>query len=177
MDPLIRNWAGKDRAFRLSLGAVMDLEEAIGDGINPIYVRVVSGAFGVRDIYHTLRLSLIGGGMDALSAKRLLDDQFDAKPYMLHATVAGEILSALTTGIEESDSGSGGADAPMRFSEVSQICSVFNMSPQDLRDMRYADFVNLVRGYNAGSDTKAPHLTEEEFIDILNRYEPMGAEE
>lgn len=172
MDILVREWAGKERAFRLPLGGVMDLEEAVGDKINPIYVRVVSGSFGVKDLYYTLRLALVGGGMDVLDAKRLVDTQFDAKPYMEHATTAGEVLSALITGVEEMGNPSGDApDEPIKFSEVSQICTVFNVSPLELREMRYSDYVNMVRGYNAGADTKAPHLTEDEFADILNRYE------
>jgi len=173
MEILVTEWAGVERSFQLRFGDVLDLEEAAGDGIGVIFARVASGRFFARDVYHTIRLALIGGGMGAVDAKRLIDDRFETRPFMTNAVVAGEILSAIMVGVEPMEE-KPEADGNGRyvFSEVSQICRVFNMSPVELRDMRYDDFVNLVRGFNAASDTKAPHITEEEFEDILNRYEP-----
>lgn len=169
-------WAGKERSFRLRFGDVMDLEEACGEAIGTIFIRVTAGQFKVTFVYHTIRLGLVGAGMSLMDAKRLLADQFDARPYMDHAGVAGEILAALMVGVEPTEGDEASDPARIVFSEVSQICRVFNMSPQELRDMRYADFVNLLRGFNASSDKKAAHITEEEFMDILNRYEPEAAD-
>jgi hypothetical protein len=171
MAELIAEWAGKERLFRLTFGGVLDLEQAVGDGIGHVFIRVAGGQFKVGDVYHTMRLALIGGGMSVIDAKRLLEAHFDTRPYLENAGIAGQILSSLMTGVEEIGE-DGDVPEPHKFSEVSQICRVFHMSPQDLRDMRYADFVNMVRGYNAASETQAPHLSEEEFLDILNRHEP-----
>lgn len=171
MAEVVTEWAGKERLFRLSFGGVLDLEEATGDGIGHVFIRVAGGRFKAGDVYHTIRLGLVGGGMSVLDARRAMDRHFDTRPYMENASVAGEILSSLMVGVEE-EGDNKDVPPPHRFSEVSQICRVFNMSPQDVRDMRYADFVNMVRGYNAATDTKAPHLTEDEFLDILERFEP-----
>ena len=38
--------------------------------------------------------------------------------------------------------------------------------------MTYADFVNMVKGFNSASDRKAEPPTEEEFEAILAKYEP-----
>lgn len=176
MVDVIREWAGKERLFRLKFGNVLDLEEAVGSGVGEIFLRVAGGRFGVKDVYHTIRLGLIGAGTGLIDAKRLMEAHFDQRPYLENATLAGEILSDLMTGIEpvadkDGQEGKGGHE-PHKFSEISQICRTFNVSPLDLREMRYADFINMVRGFNAASEKKAPHLTEEEFIDILNRYEP-----
>lgn len=173
---LTLDWAGKERLFRLKFGDVMDLEEACGEAIGAIFIRVVGGQFKASFVYHTIRIGLIGAGMPVMDAKRLLADHFDARPYMDNASVAGEILAALMTGVEPSDNEDAPEPERIVFSEVSQICRVFNMSPQDLRDMRYADFVNLIRGFNASSQKQAEHITEDEFIDILNRYEPEAAD-
>ena len=173
---VVLEWAGKERSFRLTLGDVMSLEEACGEAIGAIFARVVGGNFKIGYVYHTIRLALISGGLSVMDAKRLVSNQFDAHPYLTHAAVAGEILTNLMGGIEPSDGQH--SDEPQRlvFSEISQICRVFNMSPIDLQEMNYSDFANMIRGYNAGAEKTAEHITEEEFMDILNRYEP-GAEE
>jgi len=173
---VVLEWAGKERLFRLKFGDVMDLEQACGEAIGTIFASVSGGSFKVGYVYHTLRLALISGGLSVMDTKRLVSNQFDAHPYMTHASVAGEILANLMVGIEPSEKESSGEPEPIVFSDVSQICRAFNMSPLDLREMRYSDFANMVRGFNAGSEAKADHITEEEFMDILNRYEP-GAED
>jgi hypothetical protein len=179
MVDVVREWAGKERLFRLNFGGVLDLEQATGDGIGNIFLRVVGGTFHAGHVYHTIRLALIGAGMGVLDAKRVMDAHFDTRPYLENASLAGEILTDLMSGVEPIEDEEGGEEAehePHKFSEVSQICRTFNLSPLDLRDMRYADFANMVRGFNAASDRKAPHLTEDEFIDILNRYEPEAVQ-
>ena len=174
MVEITHEWAGKERLFRLTFGSVMDLEEACGEGIGHIFVRIANSEFKVGEVYHVIRLALIEGGESIVDAKRLLTNHFDTRPYLENAALAGAILAALMVGVESFDEGDAGGDVPdaYKFSEVSQICREFNLSPQELREMRYSDFVNMVRGYNAGSDRQAAHLTDEEFTDILDRYEP-----
>lgn len=173
MAEVIAEWAGKERLFRLTFGGVLDLEEACGkQAIGSIFVRMGTGQFFAREVYEVLRLSLIGGGMKILEAKQLMDNHFDESPYVVNASIAGDVLIALMAGVEDGGSSDASEPEAMKFSEVSQICREFHMSPQDLRDMTYADFVNMVRGFNAASKTKAEHITEEEFEDILSRYEP-----
>lgn len=176
MAEIVKEWAGKERLFRLTFGGVMDLEEATGDPIGRVFIRVAGGQFKVADVYHAIRLALIGGGMSVIDAKRIMAAHFDTRPYMENAAVAGEVLAALMVGVEPSETASNSAPERVRFSEVSQICREFNMSPQELRDMRYPDFVNMVRGFNAGASRKAEHISEEEFMDILNRYEPEAVQ-
>tara|TARA_R110002049_G_scaffold23545_10_gene83646 strand:- start:37781 stop:38323 length:543 start_codon:yes stop_codon:yes gene_type:complete len=174
MAELIADWAGKERLFRLSFGAILDLEEICGkDAIGAIFLRVSAGKFKVSDIYHILRLALIGGGMSAVEVKQLMDLRFDTIPYMEHSALAGDILIAVMSGVErDEEDATNGDPTPWKFSEVSQICRVFNMSPIDVRDMQYADFINMVKGYNATSNQKASPPTEEEFEAILAKYEP-----
>lgn len=174
MQPLVCEFAGKKREFQLLFGGVLDLEEAVGEGIGRIFIRLVGGQFKIKDVRETLRLSLIGGGMSVARAQILIEDHFDQRPLMEHAGLAGEILSALMTGVEVDDAPQEEPSGdPYKFSEVAQICTVFSMSPNDLRATRYADFVNMVRGYNAASETKKLEpISEEEFDDILRRYEP-----
>lgn len=173
MAELITEWAGTERAFRLNFGGVLDLEEAVGkDAIGSIFLRVSTGQFRVSDVYHVIRLALIGGGMNSVEAKQLMDAHFDTRPYFENAQLAGDILLSIMSGVEDGDRDGEGDQKPMKFSEISQICRVFNMSPLDLREMSYADFFNLCKGYNANGPKKAEPPTEEEFEEILAKYEP-----
>lgn len=173
-----REWAGRERSFALSFGGVMDLEQACGDGKTPVAVgllfqRLTRGLFAASDIYHTIRLGLIGGGMPQADANALMKKHFDLVPYIRNASLAVDVLSAVMVGIEPTaPSDADPEPEPFKFSEVSQICQTFHMSPTDLRAMRFDDFVNLVRGFNAASSRQAEFLSEEEFNEILAKYEP-----
>lgn len=178
---LVREWAGRERVFALRFGDVLDLEQACGDGkeraaIGAIFMAISTGRFGVRDVYHTIRFALMGGGLERLRADQLMREHFDKGPYLAHVSLALEILNTLMGGIEPSDSEGSGDPTPLKFSEVSQICQTFHMSPNDLRAMRYDDFVNMIRGFNAGSNRKVEFLSDEEFADILAKYEPEALE-
>lgn len=175
MAEVIAEWAGKERLFRLTLGGVFDLEEACGkEAIGAIFLRVSTGQYRVDDLWHTIRLALIGGGENKVEAKRLMENHFHRTPYMENAALAGDILIALMSGAEEVDSKdeADSAPEPLKFSEVSQICRVFNLSPIELREIPYADFLNMVTGFNAAADQRAEPPTEEEFEEILAKYEP-----
>ena len=151
MDGIIRNWAGRDRVFRLRLGDVLDLEEALGrQPISVTFRRLATAEFGVMDVHETLRIGLIGGGESILDAKRLMDSHFERRGLMEQAGIAGDLLISIMTGVEVAE-GAPDQDQPeaMKFSEISQICTTFALSPQELREMRYADYVNMVRGWNA----------------------------
>lgn len=172
MVEVVTEWAGKERHFQLTFGGVMDLEEATGASIGEIFIGVSTGTFKVAYVYHTIRLGLIGGGLSIVDAKLMMNSHFDERPYLLNAAVAGHILADLMTGVEPSGEQSDGKDEKISFSDVSQICREFHLSPNELREMRYGDFIMMVRGFNAATNDKAPHISEEEFLDILARYEP-----
>ena len=176
MADVISEWAGKERLFRLNFGLVLQLEEACGkDAIGSVFLRITSGQFRATDIYQVIRLGLIGGGENKVEAKRLMETHFDHIPYAESAALAGDILISLMTGVEDhADPDQSGEPEAFRFSEVSQICRVFHLSPLDVREMSYADFVNMLRGYNAGAVKKAEPPTVQEFEEILARYEPAA---
>ena len=176
MADVISDWAGKERLFRLNFGLVLELEEACGkDAIGAIFLRITSGRFHAADVFHVIRLALVGGGETKVEAKRLMETHFDRTPYAENAALAGDILIALMTGVEEGKADKTQEDPqPFKFSEVSQICRIFNVSPLEMREMSYADFVNMLRGYNASAQQKAEPPTPEEFEDILARYEPSA---
>lgn len=172
---VIRYWAGRERTFRLSLGEIMDLEEALSkQAIGVTFQKLASGQFSVMDVHETVRIGLIGGGESVIEAKRLMGSHFEGQPLTESAGIALDILIGVMTGVEQSDNAEKIEEPqPLKFSEVSQICRVFHMSPQDVRGMRYADYVNMMRGFNASQpDQPIEHISEGEFLDILERFEP-----
>jgi len=67
-------WADGEYLFALKGAQIEELEHACGKvGFGVIYQRVMLGAWFWSDLYHTVRLGLIGGGMGAIEAKRLTD--------------------------------------------------------------------------------------------------------
>ncbi|MBN8292805.1 gene transfer agent family protein [Rhodobacter sp. NTK016B] len=167
---VIREWAGKDRLFQLRTGEVLDLEQGCDAGIGVIYARLIAGQFWARDVMNALRLGLIGGGMDKLQAKALVDAHFGRIPMIESAALAAEIVIAVMTGVEPSEGSDEGEPADrLLFSDLGQISRVFNLSPVDLRQMPFADLLNLMRGYSAaGAAGRAP--SEAEFEDMLAAY-------
>lgn len=173
----ILEWAGVERCFKLDFGLILDLEEACrGEPLGMIFQRMAAGQFRVGEVYHIIRLGLIGGGLSMIEAKALMASHFDQRPYLQNALVAGEILKALMVGIEPRDSAPDPDRKPerIRFSEAVQVCREFNMAPEDLRRLSFADYLNLMKGWAAGSKKDADPLSEDEFAEMVARAQASG---
>ncbi len=67
-------WADGEFLFALRGAQIEELQRVCGDvGFGVIYQRVMLGAWSFSDIKHTVRLGLIGGGMDPIEARRKVD--------------------------------------------------------------------------------------------------------
>lgn len=168
MAEIIREWAGAERPFNLSFGGLMDLEEACGKtGFGEIYLRIGRHCYFARDIYHTIRLGLIGGGMTAVEAKRLMDDRFDAVPMAVRAEIALDVLLAVMEGIKPDDTKPAGDPAtPYDVGALMASFAKLGVAPHTLRDMSYQDFVHMCRAF--GGDSVQPP-SEDEFEEMLAR--------
>lgn len=69
--------------FSLKLKQIDELQRLCDAGLGTIVKRVVSGDFRVRDIYDTIRLGLVGAGLDPVTALRLVNTYVDGKALML----------------------------------------------------------------------------------------------
>lgn len=99
--------SGKDGfLFKLAGKQIEELQRVCGD--TPLGVlgsRILAGAWDYRDIYHTVRLGLIGGGMPATEAQAKVDN------YILPLAkeddpsspvrVAQAVISAVFFGMDE----------------------------------------------------------------------------
>ena len=59
--------------FRLTIGGAEELEEKCDAGLPVIARRFTSGEWRVRDVRETIRIGLVGGGMDATKALMLIE--------------------------------------------------------------------------------------------------------
>lgn len=95
--PLSLVWAGGEHDFRLTLGSLRALQDACNAGPFEIRNRLLTQTARVNDVTETLRLGLMGGGMEKDAAQKLvigtaeasglLDLVFPALSVLTHALV------------------------------------------------------------------------------------------
>lgn len=77
-------WADGEFLFALKGAQIEEMQRVCGDvGFGVIYQRALLGAWFLGDIKHTIRLGLIGGGMDPIEARRKVD------AYVVPPLIAG----------------------------------------------------------------------------------------
>lgn len=96
-------WGDGEYTFRLSLLGTIELEEKCDAPWTVIQRRVEAGEYKRSDLRETIRLGLIGGGMEPTKAmtlvKRYVDDRPGAESWMparliLHAAIFGFVEDA-----------------------------------------------------------------------------------
>lgn len=173
MSEVILEWGGDQRCFRLTFGNLLDLEEACGKvGVGEIYLRLGQHRYFARDVYHTIRQGLIGGGMKPTEADRLMQDRFDTVPMATRVELAMEILLAVMSGVEVDQTKPDGD--PKEPHDPGSIFASFikiGVTPDQIRAMDYADFVNMTR---AAGGSRAQPPSEEEFEEMVARAKELG---
>ena len=116
-----------DFVFALTIGPAEQLEEVRGDalrlkGFGPgegaimaIQGRLSGGSFLIDDVRQTLRLGLIGGGMEPEAAFRLVERNLIPGTLVKAAIVAADVIDALLVGSPDDQPGgdqSGEIDGP-----------------------------------------------------------------
>lgn len=96
-------WADGDYDFRLRVKELEELQEITNCGPHFLFRRVSSGDWWVRDLRETIRLGLIGGGMEAVKAKTLVERYFDPGPYLQHVATVQAILGACIAGAPDGE--------------------------------------------------------------------------
>ncbi|WP_300396433.1 gene transfer agent family protein [Henriciella sp.] len=107
-------FADADYLFRLPLKRIAELEERCGSPIGTIWKRVcLTGDYHAVDLIETVRLGLIGGGMDAQDARKLIDRYCDQWPLAEWHKHALAILGACVEGYEVAETAPE-ADSPKK---------------------------------------------------------------
>lgn len=97
-------WKGGEHTFKLRIGEFRALQSATGVGPLFLLGRIAGSQWFVDDIIETVRLGLIGGGVEDTAAKKLVDKVLVDNPTEIfkHAPLALYILKASLMG-DDSD--------------------------------------------------------------------------
>lgn len=89
------------RAFRLGFGEVRQLQEKCDAGPQAILTRLFDGSWRIDEYAETIRLGLIGAGMDTRSAEKLIETWVRNRPALEVIPTAQIILGAFVLGAED----------------------------------------------------------------------------
>ena len=99
-------WGDGEHKFNVAkIRCILELEEKCGVGVSEIYSRITNGKWKFNDIRETLRLGLIGGGMNPDQALKLIQRYVDDRPWMENLLPAQAVLIAAMVGVTGDDVG------------------------------------------------------------------------
>jgi hypothetical protein len=94
-------WAGGEDQFCLAkVGLILDLEAKCDAGIAVVFTRLGSGTWRLQDVRETIRLGLIGGGMDPAKAIEAVRRHVDEGPLTSSVLLAYSIIEAVMVGVK-----------------------------------------------------------------------------
>lgn len=94
-------WGDGDHAFNIAkLGQVFELEDKCGCGVQEVFNRLREGRWKFVDVRETIRLGLIGGGLEPVKALTLTKRYVDERPWAESVLTAQMILMAAIVGVE-----------------------------------------------------------------------------
>jgi len=89
--------------FRLGWGELQKLQEACDCGPVVVLERLSNKTFKIEDIRETIRLGLIGGGLEPTKALKLVRDWVEERPPFENLILAQVVLSAALIGAPEEE--------------------------------------------------------------------------
>lgn len=91
---------GEEHHFRLALRQLRELQDKTEVGPFALFSRIRSGEWKVEDLRQTIRLGLIGGGLNPAEAGKLLVTYVDDRPLLENVSPALLILQAALLGAD-----------------------------------------------------------------------------
>jgi len=121
---VVLTWADGEHTFNIAkLKEVFELEDKCGAGVGEIFDRVRAGRWRWIDVRETVRLGLIGGGMEPVPALTLVQRYVDNRPWQESRQVAMAILLAAMVGVE--------GDNPTKKAEADRAPDSKSTTPTD----------------------------------------------
>jgi len=106
-------FAGEERDFRLAWGELMELQEKRDAGPSMVLARLSLNQWQLQDVTETIKLGLVGGGMDTAAAAKLVRQHVEQRPFELGGVdglvvLAVKILAAALHGAPDEPLGKAG---------------------------------------------------------------------
>lgn len=104
-------WADGEYTFKLGWGELALLQEATDCG--PLYLveRLGGKHWRIGDISNTIRLGLMGGGMDQIEALKMVKNYVESRPPMENLSIAFTIIAAGVQGAPDEPLGEAEGEA------------------------------------------------------------------
>nr|WP_314437615.1 gene transfer agent family protein [uncultured Brevundimonas sp.] len=123
-------FGGEDRIFRLPIGRLRAVQEKCDCGPMELLQRFLGGTYRIDDVREVILQGLIGGGMDAPMAGRLVKSNFDDLPLQPFVMLAQGVIMAVLVGVEDEDLGElRGEDRPTNPSPEASSGSAPSTAP------------------------------------------------
>lgn len=100
---LTLDWGDGTHAFRLAYGQLAELQEKCGCGPQVLCQRLIDGSWKIEDLRETIRLGLVGGGMEPVKALGLVRTYVEQRPLLESIMPARAIISAALVGVPGED--------------------------------------------------------------------------
>lgn len=94
-----------EHTFRLAIGELRELQDKVGIGPAALLDRLAQKRWLADDARETIRLGLIGAGLDPLQAMKLVRRYVDERPWGESVPIAVRILVAAIIGPAEDPAG------------------------------------------------------------------------
>ena len=104
-------WGDGEHRFQLLIGELSELEEKMDAGARFIRHSIANGTERVQWVRETIRIGLIGGGMKAGDAHRLVKRYVDEVPQGENHLIAFAILGAAFEGVPDEPLGKSQGEA------------------------------------------------------------------
>lgn len=99
-------WGDGEHVFNIAkIGQALELEEKCGAGVAEIFYRLQRQQWRIEDARQTLRLGLIGGGMEPGKAFNLIKRYCDGRPWVESVQSALVVLMSAMVGVQGDEVG------------------------------------------------------------------------
>jgi hypothetical protein len=100
---IVLPWADGEYTFRLGLGEFRELQEKCKAGPPAIHRRLLTGEWFIDDIRETVRLGLIGGGLEPARALSKVQRYVDGRPPNENIFTALSVLHVALNGVDDEE--------------------------------------------------------------------------
>jgi hypothetical protein len=107
------DWADGNYTFRLGIKELLELQEKCDAGPAFILGRLIDGTWRIQDIRETIRLGLIGGGLEPIKALAVMKNYVTERPLLENILPAQAILNAALVGVEDEPLGKAEGESEM----------------------------------------------------------------
>jgi hypothetical protein len=172
-------WADGEYTFRLGLREIRLLQEKTGLGPLALFRRIQRDEWRIDDLRETLRLGLIGAGMDDMKALALVKNHFDDRPKVDAKEPAMKIIGAFLVGVpddplgkQKAAEGSSGAMESSPSPPSTGLGAAIGFTPEQVDGMTLWQLKACAEGWrlaHRGGHAAIAPPTDEEYQAFINR--------